>query len=295
MLNQSNKLQEFRGLDVQNVAYYDAKATTNKALQDKMTYTSQNDTLTLVDTQGATITKGDSTGTVLLDASGNAMNLSSKQTDTIASGHEVGEVKYLQNGNGVIFQDSYDTKEAMNDAYGAYYTQRLNEATNGGISDVPYSTNTNTPSIKLGTNTANGIIIPDNGVEYKTMVYIWKGVGHGESAFGHVSASVNDTSYSFGPNGMDIRPLEKYLNKQIDFRSGIAVEIPLTAVQEKKFESFLKSYDSPYWVNYCPSPVNQGLHELGYKFDSQIIPMSLYMELMRNNIGKNPTVIQQKQ
>jgi len=47
-----------------------------------------------------------------------------------------------------------------------------------------------------------------------------------------------------------------------------------------------------YWINYCPSPVNQGLHDLGYQFDSQIIPMSLYMELMKNNIGKNPIVIE---
>ena len=187
----NQKLQEFRGLDVQKVAYYDAKATTNEALQDKVTYTPQNDTLTMTDTQGATITKGDSAGTVLLDASGNAFNLSSKQTDTIASGHEVGEVKYLQNGNGVIFQDSYDTKEAMNDAYGAYYAQRLNEATNGGISDAPFATNTNTPSIQLGTNMANGIIIPENGVEYRKVKVTINSFAPADS-FGAVPHFAND-------------------------------------------------------------------------------------------------------
>ncbi len=157
----NQKLQEFRGLEVEKVVYYDAKATTNEALKDKTIYNIQ------TDTQGATITKGDNIGTILLDASGNALNLSSKQTDTIASGHEVGEVTYLQNGYGLFFTDSYDTKEAMNDAYGTYYAQRLNEATSGAIHDIPYPTNTNTPFIQLGTNTANGIIIPDNGVEYR--------------------------------------------------------------------------------------------------------------------------------
>jgi len=167
----NQKLQEFRGLEVEKAVYYDAKATTNEKLKDTTSYDAKTDTLTQKDTQGATITKGDSTGTILLDVSGNAQNLSSKQNDTVASGHEVGEEKYLQNGYGTFFTDSYDTKEAMNDTYGAYYAQRLNEATNGGISDVPYATNTNTPSITTGTNIANGMIIPENGVEYRQVNY----------------------------------------------------------------------------------------------------------------------------
>jgi len=126
-----------------------------------------------------------------------------------------------------------------------------------------------------------------------TKVYIWKGVGTKASAFGHVSASVDDTSYSFGRNGMDVKPLEEHINKQKEFRNGIAIEIPLTPAEERQFENYLKSYDGKYWLNYCASPINQGLHSLGYQFDSQIIPMSFYMELMRSNIGKNPTVIEQ--
>lgn len=126
-----------------------------------------------------------------------------------------------------------------------------------------------------------------------TKVYIWKGYRYGESAFGHVSASIDDTSYSFGPNGMDIKPVEKYINRQKEIRSGIAIEIPLSAAEEKQFENYLKSYDGKYWLNYCASPINQGLHSLGYQFDSQIIPMSFYMEMMKNNIGINPTVIEQ--
>ena len=126
-----------------------------------------------------------------------------------------------------------------------------------------------------------------------TKVYIWKGYRYGESAFGHVSASIDDTSYSFGPNGMDIKPVEKYINRQKEIRSGLAIEIPLSAAEEKQFENYLKSYDGKYWLNYCASPINQGLQSLGYQFDSQIIPMSFYMELMRSNIGKNPTVIEQ--
>ena len=66
----------------------------------------------------------------------------------------------------------------------------------------------------------------------------------------------------------------------------------MSVTEEKNFESFLKSYDGKYWLNYCASPVNQGLQNLGYKFDSQIIPMSFYMEIMKNNIGTNPTIIE---
>jgi len=174
----NQKLQEFRGLEVEKVVYYDAKATTNEKLKDTTSYDAQNDTLTQKDNQGVTITKGDATGTILLDVSGDAQNLSSKQNDTIASGHEVGEEKYLQNGYGTFFTDSYDTKVAMNDTYGAYYAQRLNEATNGGISDVPYATNTNTPSITSGTNIANGIAIPNNGVEYRQLSMEEKGLNN---------------------------------------------------------------------------------------------------------------------
>lgn len=56
----------------------------------------------------------------------------------------------------------------------------------------------------------------------------------------------------------------------------------MNETEEKKFEDSLKAYNGIYGINFCPSPVNQGLQNLGYKFDSQIIPMSFYMEIMKN-------------
>ena len=128
-----------------------------------------------------------------------------------------------------------------------------------------------------------------------TELYVWEGVGYGTSAFGHASIGINNISYSWGPNGMDIRNLNDYINKQTNFRNGLKVVIPLSPEQEKAFEEYLKNYNknNEYWFpgNVCTDPTNRGLESLGINFDSQTVPMSLYLELIRNGIAINPKYI----
>ncbi|NQY54435.1 MAG: hypothetical protein HRT42_12790, partial [Campylobacteraceae bacterium] len=123
----------------------------------------------VVDVQGLTITKGKDTGTILLDASGNENNKSNKAQDVKVAGHEAGEIKYLQNGNGLIFKDSYDTKEAMNDSSGNSFYNRLNEAANGNLTDVTYDSKSN-DYVNAGTSFSNNVEVRTNGVEYRQLL-----------------------------------------------------------------------------------------------------------------------------
>ncbi|ADV45617.1 hypothetical protein Nitsa_0346 [Nitratifractor salsuginis DSM 16511] len=131
-----------------------------------------------------------------------------------------------------------------------------------------------------------------------TELYIWEGVGYGESAFGHVSIGINNISYSWGPKGMDIRNLDNYIKIQTNFRNGIRLTLPLTTAQEKVFAKYLKNYsnNNSYWFpgNVCTDPINKGLRNLGFDFDPQTVPMALYLELIHTGIGRNPTYIRKR-
>jgi hypothetical protein len=61
----------------------------------------------------------------------------------------------------------------------------------------------------------------------ETQAVIWHPAGWGGSSFGHVSTIVDGVSYSFGPNGMDIRSAAEYLNQNI-FRDGIGTKLKLS-------------------------------------------------------------------
>ena len=129
----------------------------------------------------------------------------------------------------------------------------------------------------------------------RTDIFIWEGVGYGTSAFGHISIGINGLSYSWGPKGMDIRDLGEYISKQTKFRNGIGAELPLTKEQEQAFENFLKHYaeNNNYWFpgNVCSDPSNKMLKNLGFDFEIQTVPMSLYLELVRKGIITNPYYI----
>jgi len=128
-----------------------------------------------------------------------------------------------------------------------------------------------------------------------TQFFVWRGAGYGSSAFGHVSIAINNISYSWGPHGMDIRPVADYINKQIAFRSGIVAQIPLTVSQENYFKNFLEKYGKSnsyiFPFNVCTDPTNKALHNLGFHFNNQLIPFSLYLELLKNGIIINPAYI----
>ena len=76
-----------------------------------------------------------------------------------------------------------------------------------------------------------------------TEVFIWESSGHGRSAFGHASIAINETSYSFGPQGMFIEPKSDYLDRN-KFRSAKGWTLQsITDEQETWLENWLKSYN----------------------------------------------------
>lgn len=99
----------------------------------------------------------------------------------------------------------------------------------------------------------------------KTTVVIWNPVGYGESSQGHVSVIVNDKSYSFGPNGMDIEPADQYLARNTAFRNGLGEDLNLTPDQERDFENYLKNFNGKYHATgrNCTSPTREGLKSIG--------------------------------
>ena len=178
------KKLEFLGLDISkvNIAHYSAKESKNTLLADIKN---------VVDVQGLTITKGKDTGTILLDASGNENNKSNKAQDVKVAGHEAGEIKYLQNGNGLIFKDSYDTKEAMNDSSGNSFYNRLNEAANGNLTDVTCDSKSNN-YVNAGTIYSNNVQTQENGIEFRKLALI-------EKDFINKNASMFASQNSFTP------------------------------------------------------------------------------------------------
>ena len=149
--------QEYRGLETTDVVTFDAKATEHELLQDI-----KNE----ADVQGATLTLGDNKGTVLLDSSGNQNGESNTVLDIIVAGHEAGETQYDQNGNGIFFQDSQETKEAMNDALGESLFSRVNEASNNSLTNESYTSESN-PYVESGTSIANNLTVLEDGIEYR--------------------------------------------------------------------------------------------------------------------------------
>ncbi len=108
-----------------------------------------------------------------------------------------------------------------------------------------------------------------------TEVIVWAPVGHGKSAFGHISVNQNGTSYSFGPNGMDVRPASEFAQMN-NFREGIGSVLNLSEQQEKILESSLNS-PGEYGriMNNCVNPVQKGLNAAGVDVGSSIFPVSL--------------------
>jgi len=114
-------------------------------------------------------------------------------------------------------------------------------------------------------------------------VIIWEPVGWGESSFGHASAYINGKSYSFGPNGMDIRSLDEYLGKNA-FREGYGFPLNLSSQQEQQFGSCLSGSQGGYsWFNNsCTDPIERCLNGMGYGVGNSLTPMGLGESIEEN-------------
>lgn len=110
-----------------------------------------------------------------------------------------------------------------------------------------------------------------------TEVLVWQPVGWGTSSFSHVSANINGTSYSYGPSGMSVEPIDAFM-KRNSFREGKGLELNLSPCEEEKLAKHLNEYNYPYlWpIIQCISPIQSGLiNKLGYEINTSLTPISL--------------------
>jgi hypothetical protein len=103
-------------------------------------------------------------------------------------------------------------------------------------------------------------------------------VGKGESSFGHLSSSVGDTMYSWGPGGMTIEPRETYLRRN-RFRGALERTLKLAPEEKQQFEKNLRDYgtDHEYGVfdANCADPAEEALERLGYPMGVRLTPKDI--------------------
>ncbi len=125
-----------------------------------------------------------------------------------------------------------------------------------------------------------------NGLE--TEVVHWSAVGWGSSSFGHISLGIDDVSYSFGPNGMDVKPWSKYLDAQ-GFRNGRGYVLSLSPAEEAQLKDYLESYpDGGYDVfsNNCGTPIQEGLESLGRLDGPNLLrPEYVMLRILASNLA----------
>jgi hypothetical protein len=117
-------------------------------------------------------------------------------------------------------------------------------------------------------------------------------VGSGRSSLGHVSARIDDISFSFGENGLDIEEFDKFVARQ-SFRSGRGLVLDIPAPLIAAMQRFMVSYNKPYdhLPNTCTSFQAQSLDSisgvlsygsLNERMGAAILPGDLDF-LVRNN------------
>lgn len=115
----------------------------------------------------------------------------------------------------------------------------------------------------------------------ESTVYVWQPVGWGGSSFGHVSADINGTTYSYGPSGMTILPTSDYLSKN-SFRDGTGVTLNINSQQEKSLQACLSKPQDDYsaLTNNCGTLVQSCLKDQGIDTGNQTLPVSLGNKLL---------------
>ncbi|WP_167773009.1 RHS repeat-associated core domain-containing protein [Ramlibacter humi] len=117
-----------------------------------------------------------------------------------------------------------------------------------------------------------------------TEVVFWRGVGGGESQFGHISTNINGENYSWAPPGQwDTKypSASDYNARQQMFRDGSGVILNLTPEQEKALAACMKAASGSYNVisNNCGTSVQDCLQKVGVQFNKALRPVSIYESL----------------
>jgi RHS repeat-associated protein len=122
----------------------------------------------------------------------------------------------------------------------------------------------------------------------EAQVFIWQPVGWGQSSFGHVSTSINGTTYSFSPGGMTIEPTSTYIARPGNAsRGAVGSVLNLTPAQQGLLQACLGGNQGSYSStgNNCGSPLQRCLNQLqlGTAF-SNLLPVSLGNSLMNSGL-----------
>lgn len=106
-------------------------------------------------------------------------------------------------------------------------------------------------------------------------VFSWRPVGKGSSSFGHMSASIGNRMYSWGPSGMDVEPRSDYLRRN-SFRPALSRDLDLPMNEIVEFDQSLQRYPLQHeygtFLANCADPVEEGLENLGYPMGVRLTP-----------------------
>ena len=120
---------------------------------------------------------------------------------------------------------------------------------------------------------------PTDSVE----VVLWHPSGSGFSSLGHMSATVGDSAYSYGPTGLKVFTPQGYVDKN-DFREGLGLTMRVNPTQKRIIDSTIQSYrDKPYlwFTNNCTSPVKSALNQAGIPIDDDPLPNSVARSIIQ--------------
>lgn len=120
-------------------------------------------------------------------------------------------------------------------------------------------------------------------------VFGWAPVGMGESSFGHMSASIGDRMYSWGPGGMTTEPRKAYLRRN-GFRSALSREVALPADEIAAFERSLQTYPLRHeydtFLANCADPTEEAFEELGYPMGIRLSPRDVMEGLVGAGLSR---------
>ncbi len=118
-----------------------------------------------------------------------------------------------------------------------------------------------------------------------TKVTVWQPSGWFRSSFGHVSVTIDGTTYSYTPDGMFQEDEENYLNINM-FRNGTSLQLDLSPCEEDFIKCFLSKYKENYSfpLRTCASPIQEALEKLGYDIDPALLPVSLGKSLINSGL-----------
>lgn len=113
-------------------------------------------------------------------------------------------------------------------------------------------------------------------------IYFWEPTGWGESSMGHVSSRIGNRMYSWGPGGMTVEPVDKYMRRNA-FRSAVGRKMNFTPDESRMFEEYLNVYAKGHAYGVvdanCGDPAEKALELMGYPMFLDPFPADLRQDI----------------